>query len=188
MRTLRQTIAGGQHEYPNGLFFGGLALQQEPRELLGWLAKSLIDVERIAWLDIHTGTGKYGSDTLITDAGKGTSLPELKRFFGSRVEPSIKENSIGYDARGRLGLAVQQVLPDACVTFAVHEFGTYAGPTVLHALREENRWHQYGEKTFDHPTKERLRETFCPQSLKWRTSLLRLGLERFQAAAHFLRS
>jgi len=48
---------------------------------------------------------------------------------------------------------------------------------VLHALREENRWHHYGAGTLDHPTKRILQDIFYPQDELWQAAALRFGRE-----------
>ncbi len=53
---------------------------------------------------------------------------------------------------------------------------------VLHALREENRWHHYGGGRLGHPTKQVLKETFYPQRETWRARVLQRGAELLQQA------
>jgi hypothetical protein len=62
------------------------------------------------------------------------------------------------------------------------EFGTYHSVRVLHALREENRWHQHGGGTVEHPTKSELKEFFCPEDEAWRKAVLARGKELLQQA------
>lgn len=68
-------------------------------------------------------------------------------------------------------------LPEAEIHFVYQEFGTYHAVRVLHALREENRWHQHGEGRVDHSTKRKLGDAFCPRDAAWRRSVLRRGAE-----------
>ena len=66
--------------------------------------------------------------------------------------------------------------------FICQEFGTFSGPKVLQALREENRWHHYGGATLDHATKRHLKEIFCPDDGRWRQSVLKRGAELLRQA------
>ena len=72
---------------------------------------------------------------------------------------------------------VPRAVPKAKVISLTQEFGTYGPTKVLHALREENRWHHYGAGTLDHPTKRILKETFYPQDETWQESVLNRGKE-----------
>lgn len=47
---------------------------------------------------------------------------------------------------------------------------------VLHALREENRFHHFGNGKIVHPAKLRLRETFAPSSTKCRVEVIARGV------------
>ena len=64
----------------------------------------------------------------------------------------------------------------------IQEFGTRGPMKVLHALREENRWHHYRDASIDHPTKRKLKETFSPNDDDWRQPVLVLGRERLGQA------
>ena len=66
--------------------------------------------------------------------------------------------------------------------FIGQEFGTYGSAKVRHALREENRWHHYGQATLNHKTKRNLKEAFCPRDESWREAVLRRGQELLQQA------
>jgi len=77
---------------------------------------------------------------------------------------------------------LSQVVPKATVFAITQEFGTYGPTKVLHALREENRWHHYGDGTPGHPTKQILKETFYPQDETWRARVLQRGAELLDQA------
>jgi hypothetical protein len=81
---------------------------------------------------------------------------------------------------------VAHVLTKARVYFITQEFGTYSGIKVLHALREENRWHHHGGGMPDHPTKQKLKEAFYPNEDVWRLRVLQRGRELFNQATSFL--
>jgi hypothetical protein len=50
----------------------------------------------------------------------------------------------------------------------LQEIGTWSTLRVLHALREENRWHHYGDGHLEHSAKRRLFEALCPAAPAWR--------------------
>lgn len=189
MAPLRQAVVGGQYEFPKGLFFGGHELQPEPRVFLQWMSERLPKVRYLIGIDVHTGLGRPGTDVLLADPTEAKEVNERRRRgFGDRLNPHLSQRVVGYEARGALGPAVAATLPAAQVDWIVQEFGTYGPFQVIHALREENRCHWHGDGTVDHPAKARLREVFCPASVRWRESLVRLGLWRFGQALELLRT
>ncbi|MEE2755039.1 MAG: DUF2817 domain-containing protein [Myxococcota bacterium] len=179
--TLKQAITEGQYVYPRGLFFGGKQLEEGPRTYLDWLEKSLGRVDSVCAIDVHTGLGKSGEDTLLIDAGKDDpSYQHLARIFGDRIAPWDADQSIAYQINGGHPAAVCRQLGSAEVDFITQEFGTIAGLKVLYALRQENRWHQWGNGDLKHSSKQGLLDAFRPDTDRWRASVLRRGIELLQ--------
>ena len=177
MTTLRQTIAGGQHVNPKGLFFGGAGLEEGPRLFEQYVREHLAGVERMVVLDVHTGLGPSGFDTLLVQgADEGTPLfTKMLETFGDRVSSMDPARGPAYRVRGSYVTMYPRVLPSAGVYFVAQEFGTYNAVRVVKSLRAENRWHHYGDGGFKHPTKQVLKERFSPDSQSWRDAVLRRG-------------
>jgi uncharacterized protein DUF2817 len=171
MPSLRQAVAGGQYDFPKGLFFGGKKLEQGLERYQAYLRR-LASAERIVAIDVHTGLGKYGEDTLLGDP---KDLEKLRNIFGRQVTSSEPQHGPAYRVRGGLDSLISQAVPRAELLFVNQEFGTYGPVRNLHALREENRWHHYGRGTLDHPCKSALKEAFNPDDERWRQSVLERG-------------
>src|SRR5437867_941568 len=184
MPALKQAVVGGQYEYEKGLFFGGKRLEQGPEKYQTFLAARLASAEQIVAIDVHTGLGKYGDDTLLVDE---KNYETVRRVFGERASRQNPDLGPAYLVRGGLEHMVPRAVPKAKVISLTQEFGTYGPTKVLHALREENRWHHYGEATPDHPTKRRLKETFYPQDETWQDPVLKRGKEMVKEALSQLR-
>jgi len=89
---LKETIACGQYDYPQGLFFGGKQLEASSRLLSDWLREHLTCAERIAAIDIHSGLGKFGEAVLFVSGNHGlTEYSILKENYGEAVQPLSKE-------------------------------------------------------------------------------------------------
>ena len=176
---LKAAVVGGQYEYPKGLFFGGKHLEQEGEEYQAFLSTRLASVKRLIAIDVHTGIGKYGEDILMVEPN---DYRKLQQVFGERVVPPDSEKSDSYPVRGALDTMFARALPQAEIFAVTQEFGTYSPTKVLHALREENRWHHYGGGSIDHPTKKILKDTFCPQDSTWRRSILNRGVDLLNQA------
>ena len=181
--SLKQAIVGGQYGFPQGLFFGGTQKEQGPHRYQQWLSDNLSSARSVVAIDIHTGLGKSGLDTLLVEGGPGDVLyDELQAAFGDRVAPWDPEDSVAYAIRGGHFDGVNQALPEATVHFVTQEFGTLAPLKVLHALREENRWHHHGAGTLQHATKTGLLAAFRPNSPTWRSAVLQRGQELAEQA------
>jgi hypothetical protein len=182
---VKDAIAEGQYEYPQGLFFGGTSLQPGPKCLLDWLRANLRTAQYIFALDLHTGLGRSGTDTAIPEMRMNvTPIATLESALGRKLT-DVSRPSVAYEVRGSMGAALPRVLGHARMDCVLQEIGTYGPLTVLHALREENRWHFFGGGSIVHPAKQRLREALCPAAVEWRRRAVELGVALAHAAARW---
>jgi hypothetical protein len=172
MTAAKQAVAGGQYEFPQGLFFGGKRLEQGPQKYLEFLKARLASAERILAIDAHTGLGRHAEDMILVEPESHGEARHIFRDSVPRIDP---RRNPAYQARGGLGPAVAQVAPGAHTLFVTQEFGTRNLISALHALREENRWAHYGTGAIDHPTKRALKQAFCPDDETWRAAVLLRG-------------
>jgi hypothetical protein len=182
LRAPRQAIAEGQYEFPKGLFYGGRSLEEGPRLYLDWLRANLSRAAYMLALDLHTGLGRKGEAMLILEPGVNvTPADVLSRALGMPiVDPGAGQAS--YRACGTMGGALQPTLPAVRIDFVLQEIGTYPALSVLHALREENRYHHYGDADTRHPAKLALLEALRPASPGWRRSAVGEGVGLLRAA------
>jgi hypothetical protein len=185
MPALKQAVAGGQYDFPEGLFFGGKEPCPTRRLLELKLPEWTRGAEEIVHLDFHTGLGVYGTWKLLLDS----PLTETQRSWlverfgeGTFLEPASAGSD--YVTRGSIGKWLVQRKFAANYLYACAEFGTYAPLRVLAALRAENQVHRWNKP--DAPATERaksaLLETFCPASPTWRTRALTGGLDLIERA------
>jgi hypothetical protein len=181
-RPLKQAIAEGQYDYPRGLFYGGRELEAGPRLYLEFLGRALAPAEYLFALDLHTGLGPFGDETLILEAGPGTTSPsKLAESLGRRlVDPAAER--VAYRIRGSMGGALAAALPRSRIDFVLQEMGTRSAIAVLHALREENRCHFHGGGP-EHPARRALLEAFSPSLPEWRRRAVAKGSALLHAAA-----
>lgn len=174
MASLKQAVAGGQYEYPRGLFFGGHGPIATQRLLAQHLPELAAGAERIIHLDLHSGLGRLGTYMLIVeDHLSDADRAAVSAAFGADKlrEPTYANKD--YQVRGDIGRWCGHVIrsqhPGADYLGMCVEFGTYPPLNVLIGLREENLTRQH--LPVDHPrrrqARERLRELFCPASPKW---------------------
>lgn len=174
-QALLQAIAGGQYDYPRGLFYGGRALEPGPGLYLDFLRRTLSRSQYLFALDLHTGLGPGGEETLILEPGvSATPASQLARALGRRLlDPAA--GRAPYRFRGGMGGALPPALPATRVDFILQEIGTRPAFAVLEALREENRIHHHGDVGVEHPAKQALLDAFNPSSPKWRRKAVEKG-------------
>ncbi len=180
-KNLQQAIAEGQYEFPRGLFFGGVELEESSRVLLDWLRVNCEGANEVTLVDVHSGLGRFADDVMLVGEKSDLSrLGELKSQFQHRVSYSGKSD-VDYQTSGGLLDAVEVEIEGPSWLTLCHEFGTRSGLQVLKSLRAENRWHHYGDsKEIDHWSKRQLLSAFCPEKESWRTTVLAKGREVFQ--------
>lgn len=177
---LKQAVAGGQYEYPRGIFFGGHEPASVHRRLETLLPRWVGDAEAVIHVDFHTGLGAWGDWHLLLESCVG---PERRAWltdqFGTSHVQGPEPNGISYQARGGLGTWCESLFPHVNYTLLCAEFGTYAPLNVLRALRDENQAHQWGTEasTTTARAKAWLKEAFAPADVGWRNSTVPQGAE-----------
>lgn len=182
---VKQAVAEGQYDFPRGLFFGGHELQPEPRLYVDWLRRNLSDAEYVFALDLHTGLGRHATDTVVPQSATNATPASALGSALARTLVDAARPSVAYTVRGGYGTALPQLLPGARIDFVLQEIGTRGPLAVIGALREENRWHFFGDGSIVHPAKGKLREALCPAAPGWRRRAVALGVELADSAARW---
>jgi len=182
---LRRAVAAGQYEFERGLFFGGKRREQSAAIFLGWLAERCPRVERLLALDLHTGIGPFAAMTLLAE--NDTSPEHLASVASALAVPLVHgaavEGAGAYRVRGSMLGMLKKALSGARVDAVTVEFGTFGSLRIVHALREENRWHHYGSGSSAHPAKRRLAAVFNPDLARWRNAIIAQGTQLLARAA-----
>ena len=72
----KQAYAEGQYEFPKGLHFGGHQLEKGPSVFIDWLERKIGNIKKCVWIDLHTGLGQPGEDSLLVDLS-----PSDKKYY-----------------------------------------------------------------------------------------------------------
>ena len=184
--TLKQAIAGGQNQFPKGLFYTGQQPEQLPTLYGNWLKESIASAQYLFVIDVHTGLGSKCQEILV-HKGTASDSTLLSGQLGKPLQQNyVKDQVEYYEYSGGHNHIYKQVLPQVQVDFITQEFGTYPNLYVLQALRDENRYHHYGNRQLSHVSKMRLKESFCPAHLQWRTSVIENGASLYDDVKGFV--
>ena len=186
LQSIKQSVAGGQYEYPRGLFFGGSCACQSTRLVRencdAWLGRSASCVH----VDLHTGLGDFGAYKLLLNVGADSAdFPWYVDAFGAEfVEPLTDADNTAYITPGSFGEWMADRFSDREYRYVMAEFGTYDEVRVLASLRAENRAHHYGaegSRSYKAAKKELL-ECFSPKDISWRNRVVRSGRKVIEQA------
>ena len=184
LKTLKDAVASGQYDYPNGLFFGGHGPSASQKLLAEYLPELFGGAEHVTQLDLHTGMGKWCTYSLNVDLpGDSHRTAELRAAFGDRVQ-GLTADGVLYVIHGALGPWLEEQVPSVRYDTMLAEFGTYNVVRVLRDLRWENRAFRYApaDKAMRAEAAKRIVEVFCPASEQWRTSCVEQALGLVQTA------
>ncbi len=188
--TLKGAIAGGQFDFPKGLFYGGDTTSATQQVVADNLARWLGQSQHVVHLDMHCGLGKWGGYKLLADyALNDVQRDRLRAWFGpGAFEENIalnNEKKVAYATRGGFGQWCLANQHERDYLFAYAEFGAYNILRTIAGLRAENQAHFWGHAS-DASTrraKRRLKELLCPASSSWRNSVLDHGVALIRRAA-----
>jgi len=198
---LKHTMVTGQYHKSEGIFYGGKELESSNGILYNFTEKFLrsrlqntTDIENrdgtcsfdnITWINVHTGLGRSGSDTiLLLQVGKEKPA-ELKKMAKVFQGASIPDAGSGGDdvqngyelVRGTTEELLSPLLTETHHWHLTQEFGTKPSILVGRALILENALHRnlpYGRAL--------LRSAFYPRTPKWRKAIITRGLTLLQQA------
>lgn len=165
-------MSGGQHEHPDGLFFGG----QQPtwsRQTVEKLARDHIAGCRTAGLiDFHTGLGPRGHGEIIGIGGEDDPMYRRAReWYGEEAKSPEAGDSVSAVVRGTIEQGYDRVTPGTELTGIAIEYGTLPPEQVLEALRADNWLYLKGEvnSPLGREIKQAMREAFYGDDDQWKS-------------------
>jgi hypothetical protein len=183
---LKRAIAGGQYEFPDGLFYGGPCLQPEPAMLRRWLADHVKHVDQLVVVDLHTGLGQPGEHLVFPTISVDKAVRQtIEDRFGCVFE-AADSGGDRYSVSGSMSTIYEKLYPDTDLQYFTVEFGTQSPIDVLRALRQENRHHFYSDGSLDHWSKIALKRALYPDSFGWRARVVSDGRRLVENALWYL--
>jgi hypothetical protein len=219
---LKRAMVAGQYHNPTGIFYGGSQLQPSLVLLKEFVVNTILPMiqqdnnkttsssKLFTWIDVHSGLGPSGEDTLLVTDTTTTTPQRLATIFPGSIIPGLdkKGDSVkgGYELTvGMLETFVLKLLSTATsnsssiranndpLLFVTQEFGTIPMIQVGKALILENRayWYYYSNKEEEDAPRRRHANKYSQSTLKpafvvstptWRRKILQNGLRVIQQA------
>ena len=143
MPAFQAALSRGQHEFPQGLFFGGTAPTWSNLTLRGVLRQHAARADTVAWIDLHTGLGPSGlGERIFACADDAAALKRARAWWGgggaTPVTSIYDGSSSSAFLTGLMWMALAQECPKAEYTGIAMEYGTLPMSEVSYALRGEH--------------------------------------------------
>lgn len=192
LERLQTAVTRGQHEFADGLFYGGRTPTWSNLTLRRIVREQLAGARQVAYVDLHTGLGARGAgETIFRGGDDAGALARALAWYGPGVTSSEAGTSSSTPIGGNTARAVVQELPAGTLVTAITlEFGTREGLAVLAALQGDNWFAAAGRRgeARHTPIREAMLEAFAPRDGQWRRQVLRRGGEVLDQALAGLRS
>ena len=187
---LQAAISRGQHEFPQGLFFGGTAPSWSNLALRDVLRAYGRRASRIAWIDIHTGLGPTGvGERIYAGRDDREAVARARAWWdggGATPVTSIHDGSSSSAfLTGLMCSSVYEECPQADYTGIALEYGTSPILQTIQALRAEHWLHLNPgvPAAMAAQIRQQMKDAFYVDTDDWKTQVLQQAREAlFQAA------
>ena len=143
----QSAITQGQHEFADGLFYGGNSPTWSNQTVRKVLRQHAVHTKRIAWIDLHTGLGDSGvGERIWAGRDEPAAVARARQWWGGGKDghaatpiTSIYDgSSTSAFLTGLMWHSIYQEAPQAEYTGIAMEYGTVPVLDVLQALRGEH--------------------------------------------------
>lgn len=175
----QSAVSQGQHEFADGMFFGGAAATWSNTTLRQVLQTYGRKAKRIAWMDLHTGLGPIGlGERIFACRDEAAALVRARAWWdGAGATPitSIYDGSSN-SARltGLMWCAVYEECPQAEYTGIAMEYGTLPILEMIAALRGDHWLHLHPEapQSLQTAIKRQVLDAFYVDTDVWRAQII----------------
>ena len=185
MKAFQAAISKGQHEFPDGLFFGGQAPTWSNLTLRKVLQKYGQRCTQLAWIDLHTGLGPSGvAERIFACADDAAAYTRAKAWWGQGITSIYDGSSSSPMLTGLMWMAAYQECPQAEYTGIAMEYGTQPPEKVMYALRGDHWLHLHPDAPADlrAQIKQDLMDAFYVDTDEWRAQIVAQAMESMHQA------
>jgi hypothetical protein len=170
-RALQNATSGGQCEFPDGLFYGGVRAAWSNTTLRGVLREHGAGARTLGLIDFHTGLGPYGhAEKILSARNSDDDVARAKAWWGDDVTSFHDGSSTSAPLTGVNYNAVYDECPGVAYAGIALEYGTLPVMTVLQALRGD-QWLQNHPEAPDElrrTIKQHVRDAFYQDADDWK--------------------
>lgn len=175
IRQWQAVITRGQHDFEQGLFFGGRQPTWNNQTLRKVLRRIGAGRRRIAWIDLHTGLGPAGvGEKIFADRDDKRSLARVRAWWGDEVTSIYDGSSASALLTGLMWTSIYDECPQAEYTGMALEYGTVPVDQVLQALRADH-WmaaRASVEPALAQQIRQQMRDAFYIDTPQWRQAIV----------------
>lgn len=175
VETVTNALLGGQYEYPQGVYYGGVS-DENSTDFLKQVFDNIIDsdFENILYFDIHSGYGSRYDMTIFNSAFDTLTEQESKDAYNYDTVISYDSDTF-YATTGDTTEYFYNINTDKELYATCFEFGTLGDDLIssvfsLKYTIEENQNNKYptNNETSQEIIDARYMEMFFPSEIKWR--------------------
>ena len=179
MIAFQAALSRGQHEFADGLFFGGTAPTWSNQTIRQVLRDSAQKARRIAWIDLHTGLGPTGvGERIFACKDDQAALERARQWWGGKGATPVTSiydgSSTSAFLTGLMWMSVYQECPQAEYTGLAIEYGTQPFAQVTQALRAEH-WlnnHPEAAPALARQIKQQMMDAFYTDTDAWKERII----------------
>ena len=185
MPAFQAAVSGGQHEFADGLFFGGSGPTWSNLTLRNVLREHGRSCKRMAWIDLHTGLGPSGvGERIFACADDKAALARAKAWWGQGITSIYDGSSTSAYLTGLMWMSAYDECPQAEYTGIAMEYGTQPMDKVMHALRGDH-WlalHPEAPAALRQQIKQDLMDAFYVDTDEWRQQIVDQAMDAMHQA------
>ncbi|MFT3664292.1 M14 family metallopeptidase [Piscinibacter sp.] len=171
----QQAVTSGQHEHPEGLFYGGRNPTWSQVTLRHVLREHGRRCARLAWIDLHTGLGPSGvGERIFAGRDDAAATARARAWWGGNITSIHDGSSSSAPLTGLMWTAAHDECPQAEYTGIALEYGTVPVMAVLDALRAD-QWlenHPEAGATQREAIKRQMLTAFYTDTDAWKQAVL----------------
>lgn len=181
-RRMQRAITSGQYQFPDGVWYGGIAPTWSHRTFRQVLKNHLGQARQIAWIDLHTGLGPHAyGERIFACTDSGETLERACRWWGPSITSVDTGTSKSVPLSGPIQMAIYAECPEAQYTGICLEFGTLPLAQMTLAMRADH-WlalHPEASAELRDAIRADMLQAFNPVSSDWQAQV---WLQGHQAA------
>ncbi len=179
MAAFQAAVSRGQHEFADGLFFGGTAATWSNLTLRQVLRDFVRVARDVAWIDLHTGLGPAGVGERIFACRDDTAaLARARQWWGGNGATPVTSiydgSSTSAFLTGLMWMALYEECPQAQYTGIALEYGTVPMEQIMLALRGEHWLHNHptAPATLAQQIRQQLTDVFYTDNDIWKEKIV----------------